>query len=293
MKIYDCITYFDEKILFEIRLNCLNKYVDKFIVAEATYTHSGNAKKINFDINDYPLFKKKIHHIVVKDKPKTIKIPENKFKRPNSIARIDFQRQAIKKYLDEINSHSDDVVIYSDSDEIPNLRNIDLRNFKEKIIIFKQNLYYYKFNLELKTVSWFGSRACKFKNLKNISWLRNIKPKKYSWYRFDTLFKNNKEINIKIIKDGGWHFSQLMNPKQIQIKFLNDEHHDEYELNQVKYKKIEDMVKKKYIIYNHYADKKELKKKWNNKIFLTKTSLNKLPSCIKKNIKKYHNWISR
>jgi beta-1,4-mannosyl-glycoprotein beta-1,4-N-acetylglucosaminyltransferase len=293
MKIYDCITYFDEKILFEIRLNCLDKYVDKFIVVESAYAHSGKKKKINFNINDYPLFKKKIHYIVIKDKPKTIKIPENKFKRLNSIARIDFQRQAIKKYLDEINSHSDDVVIYSDSDEIPNLRNIDLRNFKEKIIIFKQNLYYYKFNLELKTVSWFGSRACKFKNLKNISWLRNIKPKKYSWYRFDTLFKKNKEINIKIIKNGGWHFSQLMNPKQIQYKFLNDEHHDEYELNKVKYKKIEDMVKKKYIIYNHHVDKKEPKKKWNNKIFLTQVGINKLPYYIKKNKRKYNNWISK
>jgi beta-1,4-mannosyl-glycoprotein beta-1,4-N-acetylglucosaminyltransferase len=99
MKIYDCITYFDERILFEIRLNCLNKYVDKFIVAESTYTHSGNKKKINFNINDYPLFKNRIHHIIVKDKPKKIKIPENKFKRLNSIARIDFQRQAVKKYL--------------------------------------------------------------------------------------------------------------------------------------------------------------------------------------------------
>ena len=46
MKIYDCITYFDEKNLFEIRLNCLSKYVNKFIVAEARYTHSGNIKKL-------------------------------------------------------------------------------------------------------------------------------------------------------------------------------------------------------------------------------------------------------
>ena len=59
MKIYDCITYFDEKILFEIRLNCLDKYVDKFIVVESAYAHSGKKKKINFNINDYPLFKKK------------------------------------------------------------------------------------------------------------------------------------------------------------------------------------------------------------------------------------------
>jgi beta-1,4-mannosyl-glycoprotein beta-1,4-N-acetylglucosaminyltransferase len=292
MKIYDCITYFDEKTLFEIRLNCLNKYVDKFIVAEACYTHGGNIKKINFNINDYPLFKERIHHIIIEEKPKNIKLPENDFKRLNSIARIDFQRQAISKYLKEINSREEDLVIYSDSDEIPNLKNINLYNFKEKILIFKQNLYYYKFNLELKSVPWYGSRACKIRDLKNISWLRNVKPKKYHWYRIDTFFKDNKERNIKIVENGGWHFSQLMNPKQIQYKFLNDEHHDEYELNPIKYDQIEEMVKKGYIIYDHSADQKELKKKWNNKIFLTQVTLNKLPNYIKKNLKKYKDWIN-
>ena len=292
MKIYDCITYFNEKTLFEIRLNCLNKYVDKFIVAEASYTHGGNKKKINFNINDYPSFKKKIHHIVIRKKPKNLRLPENNFKRINSIARIDFQRQAILKYLKQTNSSKEDIVIYSDSDEIPNLKNINLYDLKEKVLFFKQRLYYYKLNLELKSVNWYGSRACKIKNLKSISWLRNLKPKKYSWYRIDTFFKNNKERNIKIIKNGGWHFSQLMKPKQIQFKFLNDEHHDEYELNQIQYKQIEEMVKKKYIIYDHSADQKELKKKFNNKIFLTQVTLSKLPDYIKKKFEKYKNWIS-
>jgi beta-1,4-mannosyl-glycoprotein beta-1,4-N-acetylglucosaminyltransferase len=292
MRIYDCITYFDEKTLFEIRLNCLNKYVDKFIVAEASYTHGGNIKKINFNINDYPLFKERIHHIIIEEKPKNIKLPENDFKRLNSIARIDFQRQAISKYLKEINSREEDLVIYSDSDEIPNLKNINLYNFKEKILIFKQNLYYYKFNLELKSVPWYGSRACKIRDLKNISWLRNVKPKKYQWYRLDTFFKGNKERNVKIVNNGGWHFSQLMNPKQIQYKFLNDEHHDEYELNPIKYDQIEEMVKKRYIIYDHSAYQKKFEKKWNNKIFLTQVTLNNLPKYIKKNLKKYKDWIS-
>ena len=292
MRIYDCITYFDEDILLNFRLNCLNKYVDKFIVAEASYTHGGNKKKINFNINDYPSFKKKIHHIVIRKKPKNLRLPENNFKRINSIARIDFQRQAILKYLKQTNSSKEDIVIYSDSDEIPNLKNINLYDLKEKVLFFKQRLYYYKLNLELKSVNWYGSRACKIKNLKSISWLRNLKPKKYSWYRIDTFFKNNKERNIKIIKNGGWHFSQLMKPKQIQFKFLNDEHHDEYELNQIQYKQIEEMVKKKYIIYDHSADQKELKKKFNNKIFLTQVTLSKLPDYIKKKFEKYKNWIS-
>ena len=49
MKIYDCITYFDEPMLFEVRLNILNSYVDEFVVSEAIFTHSGEKKKINFD----------------------------------------------------------------------------------------------------------------------------------------------------------------------------------------------------------------------------------------------------
>ena len=46
MKIFDCITFFNEPLLFELRLNILNEYVDEFIVCEATYTHSGEKKKL-------------------------------------------------------------------------------------------------------------------------------------------------------------------------------------------------------------------------------------------------------
>jgi beta-1,4-mannosyl-glycoprotein beta-1,4-N-acetylglucosaminyltransferase len=291
--IIDCITYFNEKTLVDLRFNILDKYIDKFVIAEAAYTHSGNKKKINFNINDYPKFKHKISHIIIDKNPKDLKVPEEEFKRFNSIKRIDHQRDAILKFLKKNNVNQNDFIIYSDSDEIPDLRGINFANLKEKFIIFNQKLYYYKFNLVLKSAQWYGSRACQMKNLKSISWLRNLKPKKYRFWRIDSYFKNNKERSVRIVKNGGWHFSQLMKPKQIQYKFLNDEHHDEYELNQVKYKKIEDMVKKKYIIYNHNADKKDLKKKWNNKIFLTQVSMNKLPNYIKKNKKKYTNWISK
>ena len=60
MKIFDCITYFDEPLLFDLRLNILNDYVDEFVVCEATYTHSGKKKKINFNKDNYPDFKKKL-----------------------------------------------------------------------------------------------------------------------------------------------------------------------------------------------------------------------------------------
>ena len=53
MKIYDCITYFDEPLLIDLRLNILNEFVDYFIVIEATYTHSGVEKKLNFNIKNF------------------------------------------------------------------------------------------------------------------------------------------------------------------------------------------------------------------------------------------------
>ena len=290
MKIYDCFTYFDEKMLLEFRLNYLSNYVDKFVISEANYTHSGNPKKLNFNINDYPKFKDKIIYIPLTNFPKDIKLPLKNFKRFNSIQRIAYQRNEILKFIQQVGIN--DVIIYSDSDEIPNLNNLDFNKLKEKFIIFKQKLFYYKLNLELKSVPWFGSRACKKKNLIDINHLRNLKPKKYPWWRFDTLIKPNKERSIKIIKNGGWHFSQIMSPKQIETKFLNDEHHDEYELNKLKYEKIKDMIKNKYIIYDHSADQKNLKKKWNNKVFLTRINTNHLPIYIKKNLKKYRNLIS-
>ena len=44
MKIYDCIMYFDEDLMVELRLNILNQYVDKFVIVEATRDHSGKKK---------------------------------------------------------------------------------------------------------------------------------------------------------------------------------------------------------------------------------------------------------
>jgi len=44
--------YFDDDLVLDIRLNTLNKYVHKFIIAEATLDHSGNEKELNFDIKN-------------------------------------------------------------------------------------------------------------------------------------------------------------------------------------------------------------------------------------------------
>ena len=296
MKIIDCITYFNEPLLFELRLNILDKFVDEFVVSEATFTHSGKKKNINFDISRYEKFKHKIKHLIISEKPDDLfEINEknksnNSLYRLNAAYRIQFQRNYINKYLKQFSPN--DWIIYSDSDEIPNLNKIDLHKCKKKVIVFKQLFFYYKFNLSLTSYDWFGSKACRLKDLSSIDELRNLKPKKYSWWRLDTFFKKDKFINIKIVDEGGWHFTELKTPKEIYMKHKNDEHHDEFDMTGITEADIEKMVKDKYIPYDHSIDKKDLKSKWGKKIRvnLTKIDDDKLPNYLIENKPKYSTW---
>ena len=60
MKIFDCFMYFDEEIVLDIRLNFLEKHVDKFIIIESRYNHKGEKREPHFDINKFKKFKEKI-----------------------------------------------------------------------------------------------------------------------------------------------------------------------------------------------------------------------------------------
>ena len=221
MRVFDTTTFFEEKLMMDLRFNILNPYVDKFVVCEARFSHSGKEKNINFNKKDYPKFEDKIIHLVLDNDPveKDINSQKNPYwLRQSSIDRIEAQRNYISKALHEADQN--DYIIYSDNDEIPNLSKVDFKKNKMKILIFKQKLFYYKFNLAYPRVDWFGTKACKLKDLKNISWLRNIKNKKYNIFRLDTLFSNMKYQNLKIIDEGGWHFSNLKTPEELLKNIL-------------------------------------------------------------------------
>ena len=280
--------------MLEVRFNILNKYVDKFIVAEAKYSHSGEKKRLNFDINKFSEFKNKIIYIVIDNEPDDVvyqKKDNSKFEkkedmRTNSIKRIAHQRNKIMDYLSE--ADDEDFIFYSDNDEIPNLENLNFENIQSKILIFKQKLFYYKFNLYCDRVDWYGTKGCKKKDLISFDWLREIKPKKYSTFRFDTIFSKAKYSNIKVIQNGGWHFSQLKTPKDIEIKLFNQEHHDEYRLARKNLPKIEDLVKRKTIIYDHKAKSSDYK--FSKEFKLKTLSMNQMPLFLKQNVNKYTEW---
>ncbi len=294
MKIFDCTTFFNENLILEIRFNILNRYVDKFVIAEAKYSHSGERKKLNFDINRFKEFKKKIIYQVINNEPDDVIykkendsiIEEDSQMRLNSIKRISHQRNKILDSLNEANN--EDYIFYSDNDEIPNFENFNFEENKSKIIIFKQKLFYYKFNLLCDRVDWYGTKGCKKKDLVSFSWLREIKPKTYPKYRLDTLFSKNKYQNLEMIENGGWHFSQLKTAKDIEIKLMNQEHHDEYKAAKKNIPSVLDLIKRKSIMYDHKADSKDYK--FSKEFKLKTLSIEHMPIFLKNNVNKYSKW---
>ena len=291
MKIIDCTSFYNEHMMYEIRLNILKDKVDKFIVTESTYSHSGKKKKLNFDINNYPKFKDKISYIVIDKEPIGI-VPENNdpsLQRSNSLKRIALSYDESLKVLK--NFSSNDFIMLSDNDEIPNLDSEYFLNNKSSIVLFNQLFIYFKFNLLYDKMLWPGTKGCTMEKLKSLSWLRNIKLKKYPFWRLDTLFSENKYININIIQDGGWHFTNLKTPDEMYEKFMNFGHHDEFRLSGLTIEKIRDKILNKEMFYDHLADKSSTNK-WESNYKLKVIGDEMLPSYLIKNKNKYREWFS-
>ena len=295
MNIYDCFMYYDEDLLLDLRLNTLNKYVKKFVISEATYTHNGSKKKLNFDIQKYNKFKDKIEYIIVDQQPPNIvetkksdsaKILEEKLIL-NGMARDYFQRENLQKGLKNLDA--DDLIIVSDLDEIPNLENLDQNNIGNNIIIFQQKMFYYKFNLLYEEFIWAGSKAVKYRNFISPQWLRNIKSKKYPFWRLDTFFSNKKYSNLLYINDGGWHFTCIRTAEELEKKLLNFAHHHEFEKSGLKSNDLKKLINEKRVMYDHNFDQRGYK--WSGKSILKKINSNLLPEYIQNNSEKFKDWL--
>tara|TARA_Y100001958_G_C21210753_1_gene536467 strand:- start:42 stop:929 length:888 start_codon:yes stop_codon:yes gene_type:complete len=295
MKIYDTCIYYDEDILLDLRFNILDRYIDKFIVVESLFTHSGEKKRQNFKIKNFSKFEHKIEYILLKENPKNIyEIKEDDKKKlsktiDNANSREIYQRNAIAKGLNQI--HENDWIIISDVDEIPNLENLNLNKVNNKIILFNQIFCCYKFNLFSKTINWYGSRMIKKKHLKSPQWLRDIKSKKYSIFRADILFSNKKYRDIFFVDNGGWHFSYLKDAKGVEDKLKSIRHHVDYELNPVSAEKLENMIKDKKLVYNYNLDQRAENKFSDNEV-LENLDFNKLPKFLIENKNKYLKWLN-
>ena len=241
-------------------------------------------------------YKDKINYIIVESNPNDIyQIEEgdtedrkNQKYILNALKRENYQRNSIKLGLQE--SENEDYIMVSDIDEIPNLEKNNLKNINKKLIFFKQKIFNYKFNLHLESFIWYGTKVSRKKNLISPQWLRNVKGKKYPFWRIETIISKKKYQNIHIIEDGGWHFSYIKEPKDIEKKLKSYLHHREYDVEPAGINKIEQLIKDKKTIYDLRVDMRKSKFTGGQDLKIVDTG--ELPSYLQKNIEKYKQWLA-
>ncbi len=293
MKIIDCLMYFDEDMILDVRLNTLNKYVSKFVICEANFNHKGLKKSLNFKIENFKKFRDKIEYKILEKQPEDLhiinkndtEVEKNSKILQNALKRENFQRNFCHEDLKKFSS--EDLIIINDIDEIPNLEKF---KYKNKITVFLQKMFYYKFNLEYPNYEWTGSRICKLKHLVSPQWLRNIKTKKYPPWRLDALFSKKKYFDVGFVNSGGWHFTNVKSAEQIDYKMRNFLHHLEYEHSGLNISNLKKMILERKIMYDHIADKKDINK-WRSSKSLSKVNISTLPNYVKENIDKFRDWI--
>jgi beta-1,4-mannosyl-glycoprotein beta-1,4-N-acetylglucosaminyltransferase len=235
-KIYDCFIFFNELDLLDLRFNILNDYVDYFVLCEASVTHSGIPKPYYFEENKekFSKFLDKIIHVKIDDIPEDfsnlppIKDPESfdgqcvsdiyKFinstklfnlKTEPHYGRDFFQKESVRRGL--INCNDDDIILFSDCDEIPNpklLEKVDRIINDYTFFTFNQIAYYYYLNL-LKESNWKGTKMGKYGNLKH--------------YSYNELRAQKTDCEIE---KGGWHFSFMGGFEHVKTKIQSYSHQE-------------------------------------------------------------------
>ena len=253
MAIFDCFTYFNEDLILDLRFHTLNKFVDKFVVVEATCDHAGRKKKLNFNINNFKKYSSKVIYIVVDDIPKKVGMHKKNYHK--NFIRENHHRNCINRGL--ARASEKDLIMISDVDEIPNLMNLSKFNRNNKLAFFKQKLFKYKFNTSIpcdsiqKTlfksdyIEWIGTGICLKKYLISPQWLRDKRLEVSKILFFESrnanllrrlkIFFKSKFLLPQIINNGGWHFSSVLSPVDIRYK-LESFAHGEY--NKDKYKNL-------------------------------------------------------
>lgn len=205
--IYDCFTFYNELELLDIRLNILDKVVDKFVLIESTITYTNLKKPLYYDKNKskFKKFHKKIIHVIVTDSPRVT--------HPWIIEH--FLMAAAKRGLK--NAKPGDTIIISNLDEIPNPEKIlEYKDKKGKLKAFEQQFFYYYLNFASTNRKWHSAKMLKYKD--------------FLKYQDAYVIRHSK--NDVIIPNGGWHLSFMGGIKRMLDKTATGSHQ---EFNNEKY----------------------------------------------------------
>jgi beta-1,4-mannosyl-glycoprotein beta-1,4-N-acetylglucosaminyltransferase len=233
--IYDCFTFFNELELLELRLHELANITDKFVLVEATKTHSNKPKPLHYQENRarYSEFHDKIIHVVVDDLPDARDpwVLEN------------YQRNCIARGLG--NCRPDDFVLISDLDEIPRATTVAkvsqemefrrdfFSNFAHATLnsrLVKSVFHRKGFRRRLRNNHPFVLKFQQplFRHFMNC---RSVHPSfshgtRMLHFRDFSCAEEMRHSGCKIVVNGGWHFSFMGGAERIREKFAAYAHQE-------------------------------------------------------------------
>lgn len=216
--IYDCFPFFNELDLLEIRLNVLKDVVDKFVLVEAGETHTGKPKPFYFQDNRgrFAAFADRIIYL------KIDKFPAGHDAWWNE----NFQRNAIINGLTA--AKSDDVIMISDLDEIPDPTAVAKFSKEKGVYQFRPRSFGFYLNmLDYRTPYTWGTKMLSYHDLK--TGFDNIDTY-YDEFLLDDLNVGTTVTKVRrrafpsskggerILTGKGWHFTCLGGAKSILTK---------------------------------------------------------------------------
>ncbi len=196
--IVDCFTFYNELGILKKRLRYLNAKVDKFILVESTVTHKGNPKKLYYKDNrdEFAEWNDKIEYVLVSDNPTD----------PNPWSRENHQRNCIQRGLDRLGLRSDDIVMISDVDEIPDLRFVGNIPIGHETVTAHMHAFEYSFDFMQTREPWFGTVMTRYGKMQNPQYYRD------------------KRWHFPFCQYSGWHLSSFGDVDFVYNKITNFAH---------------------------------------------------------------------
>lgn len=192
-------------MLLEIRLNELNPFVDKFVLIESTHTFAGEPKRLYYnEVKDTAIFapfKDKIIHHVFDEVPNS-----------NSWHNERAQRNSLDKVLKDHNAQPDDLIIFTDVDELinPDVFPIIKGTYVPATLLMPT--YYYHFNCQ-GSEQWMSAVFCRYRHYYSADVLRNAK-----------YLAGGRDYHKIAVLNAGWHYSYLMSAEDIANKIATFMH---------------------------------------------------------------------
>jgi hypothetical protein len=202
----DTFMFYNEYDILELRLEVLDRYVDRFVLVESEVNHVGGPKELFFEKNKerYTKWLPKITHIIV--------TADESPKDENPWSREKYQRECILRGVQDVPDGS--IIMVSDVDEIPDLRIVPYEKLPHVLNSVHMWMFEYSLDYLFTGEPWFGTVLTAAEVFKRVgpNALRDGRWK------------------FPVIQRAGWHLSSFGNAEHVCNKMhtfahAKDGHH--------------------------------------------------------------------